>query len=127
MLLDFNIINYNRNYNLLTNILLILTRFENYYENAHDYLNVITGEDLINIKFPPIAKAQMISKVFNQFMFIINIDYEMSIKEAVGLHFCLPPPEYIYHAMEEFKKLPGFYDDNSISNETYIRIPEFGV
>nr|CAG8679718.1 12219_t:CDS:2 [Entrophospora candida] len=101
-------------------------QFENYYENAHDYLNIITGEDLINIKFPSITKTRIFPKIVDQFMFVIN-ENELQIKEIIKLDFCLPPPQYINYSIKEFKKIPGFRKDANVTNDTYIRVPGFGI
>ncbi|CAJ0748119.1 7539_t:CDS:2 [Entrophospora sp. SA101] len=59
--------------------------FENYYENANNYLNEISGEDLINIKFPSIREMEPTFKISDQFIFIINPQCEMRIKEIIKL------------------------------------------
>ncbi|CAJ0823579.1 9554_t:CDS:2 [Entrophospora sp. SA101] len=99
--------------------------FENYYENANNYLNEISGEDLINIKFPSIREMEPTFKISDQFIFIINPQCEMRIKEIIKLDLCLPPPEYIQYSIREFKKLPTFNKPDDIT--TYVRIPEFGI
>ena len=67
---------------------------------------------------------QRISEVSDQFMFIINSQHEMQIKELIEMDSCLPPPEYIQYSINEFQKLPVFDNDDII---TYIRIPDFGI
>ncbi|CAJ0865276.1 4959_t:CDS:10, partial [Entrophospora sp. SA101] len=82
-------------------------------------------EDLINIKFPSIREMEPTFKISDQFIFIINPQCEMRIKEIIKLDLCLPPPEYIQYSIREFKKLPTFNKPDDIT--TYVRIPEFGI
>ncbi|CAJ0841579.1 8198_t:CDS:2, partial [Entrophospora sp. SA101] len=81
--------------------------------------------DLINIKFPSIREMEPTFKISDQFIFIINPQCEMRIKEIIKLDLCLPPPEYIQYSIREFKKLPTFNKPDDIT--TYVRIPEFGI
>jgi len=58
-------------------------------------------------------------------VFVSNED-EMRIKEIIKLDFCLPPPKYINHSIQEFKKLSDSVDSVATDN-IFIRIPEFGI
>ncbi|CAH1768811.1 14328_t:CDS:2, partial [Entrophospora sp. SA101] len=83
------------------------------------------SEDENEIIFTDNEEMEPTFKISDQFIFIINPQCEMRIKEIIKLDLCLPPPEYIQYSIREFKKLPTFNKPDDIT--TYVRIPEFGI